>query len=105
MNVLFLYTNLGVSCGHNYTFVWATNGSVYSWGSGHYGVLGHGSEDDVLVPTKVEHLLARAVVSVGAGHDHCGIVTHDGLLFMAGECGLFLGGEESIILIVNSIWC
>ncbi|CAG5134847.1 unnamed protein product [Candidula unifasciata] len=75
----------GVSCGHNYTFLWATNGNVYSWGSGHYGVLGHGSEDDLLMPTKVEHLLARAVVSVGAGHDHCGIVTHDGLLFMTGK--------------------
>lgn len=93
-----------MSCGHNYTFVWTSDGQLYSWGDGHYGVLGHGSDDYVSKPRKVEYISDKAVVTVGAGHDHCGIVTSEGLLFMTGMLvcsfiNMFLSCSFSLIFL------
>ena len=80
-----LSLTLGVSCGHNYTYAWTVDsGHLYTWGSGHCGVLGHGSEETLLKPRLVEDMQNNKVVSVGAGHSHCGVVTDCGLLYMTG---------------------
>jgi len=75
----------GVTCGHNYTFAWTTEGSLYSWGKCQNGVLGHGSEENVSSPEEVKCLKEEKIVSADAGHSHCGIITETGVLYMTGK--------------------
>eukprot|EP01127_Copromyxa_protea_P018804 TRINITY_DN5996_c0_g2_i1.p1 TRINITY_DN5996_c0_g2~~TRINITY_DN5996_c0_g2_i1.p1 ORF type:complete len:1186 (-),score=164.77 TRINITY_DN5996_c0_g2_i1:961-4518(-) len=43
-----------VECGDGFTVVLLENGTIYSWGSGKYGQLGHGSVGDLPTPTLVD---------------------------------------------------
>ena len=49
--------------------------SVYSWGWGVYGQLGHGSAEDELIPRHIHSLDGADVVSVAAGHAHSLVLT------------------------------
>ena len=44
---------VGVSMGFTHTAAVADDGSVFTWGNGAFGQLGHGTTDDSLVPRKV----------------------------------------------------
>lgn len=44
---------VGVSMGLAHTAAVADDGSVFTWGSGAFGQLGHGTTDDSLTPRKV----------------------------------------------------
>ena len=44
------------------------DGEVYTWGSGESGKLGHGSESDVFVPTRVESISGALAITLGANH-------------------------------------
>jgi regulator of chromosome condensation len=43
-----------ISCGGNHTLVVTDDGTVYSWGYGDMGALGHGEEKDEYQPRKVD---------------------------------------------------
>lgn len=43
---------------------------LYTWGSGHRGMLGHKDEDDERVPRVVESLLGRDIVMAACGVAH-----------------------------------
>jgi alpha-tubulin suppressor-like RCC1 family protein len=45
-----------ICCGENFTLALTDKGSVYSWGSGQYGQLGHGDMNDQPVPKLVDSL-------------------------------------------------
>ena len=68
---------IGVSCGNNYTLAWDDQGNLYSWGFGKHGVLGSGSEKDILEPFLVENINEK-VIYTDAGFAHCGVVTESG---------------------------
>ncbi|CAL1539924.1 unnamed protein product [Lymnaea stagnalis] len=97
----------GVACGHNYTYVWTSEGRVYSWGRGQHGVLGHGSDRDILSPTKLEQLSEFIVVAVDAGYSHCGTVTQCGLLFVSGKGsdGALGQGQSQLTDVYNPTKC
>lgn len=76
---------VGVSCGHNYTVAWTEDGSVYSWGSNHHGVLGHGDTVYRTKPTKVSSLNDVKIVNVSTGFSHCAVVTEVGSLYTWGQ--------------------
>ena len=62
------------------------DGSVYSWGDGEHGKLGHGNSSTQKVPKKVMGPLAvKNVVNISAGYRHSAAVTADGLLYAWGE--------------------
>ena len=44
----------GVSAGGDHRAVWTDEGEVFTFGSGYYGMLGHGGYGEVLVPRLVE---------------------------------------------------
>ena len=47
------------------------DGSVYSWGRGMFGRLGTGSEEDKLIPTRVNFELDKVkIVGIAAGSYH-----------------------------------
>ena len=48
---------VGVAAGDAHTVVWTDEGKAYSFGHGVLGQLGHGGEEDELVPRLVSYLL------------------------------------------------
>lgn len=76
----------GVSCGNNFTLLWTTEGTAFSWGCGRHGVLGHGDSEDKFVPTQILELTkASKVVHMSAGFAHSGAVTESGGVYMFGR--------------------
>jgi len=68
------------------------DGSLYMWGSNEYGMLGDGTEEDKVKPTKV----MDNVIDVSLGDYHSGAITKDGSLYMWGSnsCGRLGDGTE-----------
>ena len=87
-----------ISCGNNYTLAIDEKGNMFSWGFGKHGVLGIGNEKDKLKPTPVKENIKEKVVFVDAGFAHCGIVTENGKVLMAGKGvdGALGFGSESL---------
>src|SRR5215813_1360112 len=57
----------------NHSLVITEDGSVFSWGRGNYGQLGHGNISDFSVPTKISTL--SNVVSIACGCYHSMAIT------------------------------
>ena len=49
-------------------FVLSAEGSVYSWGCGSFGVLGHGDLENVALPKRIEALSEVCAIATGASH-------------------------------------
>ena len=73
-----------VACGSSHTCAVCANGLLYSFGWNLQGQLGLGDYEDRLIPTIVQSLKNRLVVSAAAGHSHTCVVTDDGRLFTWG---------------------
>ncbi|XP_056632300.1 E3 ubiquitin-protein ligase HERC2 isoform X1 [Diorhabda sublineata] len=89
-----------IKCGATYSAAISANGSLYTWGKGYYGRLGHGTCDDCLVPTLVAGLSGQHVVKVacGSGDAHTLCVTSQGKVYSWGDGDygkLGRGGSES----------
>ena len=48
---------------------------IYSWGCGHSGRLGHGDEEDVLVPKEIHGIERGKPIFISAGESHSGCIT------------------------------
>jgi alpha-tubulin suppressor-like RCC1 family protein len=60
------------------------DGACYTWGGGDYGQLGHGDQDDCVLPKRVQALDGERVVAVAAGEQHTAVITTEGDLFTWG---------------------
>ncbi|KAK7103664.1 uncharacterized protein [Littorina saxatilis] len=89
---------VGVACGNNFTLAWTDEGRVLSWGSGHHGVLGHGSTDDIPSPKVEAALKDEKIVAASAGFFHSAFVTEDGKVFTCGK-----GSDGALGLGKNSL--
>lgn len=84
-----------VACGSEFNSAVSVAGTVYTWGQGHNGRLGHGDTERSLLPRQVQALAAHRVLSVATGGgmaDHCMVVTEEGEVFSwgrdeFGQCG------------------
>ena len=75
-----------VSAGDYHTACITEEGALYTWGAGDYGMLGHGNEDSVMVPTLVQGaLLGATVMQVSAGAAHTACITEEGALYTWGH--------------------
>ena len=65
-----------VACGWQHTLCLTQAGSVYSWGYGEEGQLGHGDADDSLKPREIAYFLNNNLRAsfVAAGHSHSGVI-------------------------------
>lgn len=65
----------------------SSNGTLYSWGRGNYGRLGHGKSTDCSVPTAVSTLSEQKVVKVacGSGDSHTLCITDQGQVYSWGD--------------------
>ena len=81
--------------------------SVFTFGLGQCGRLGHGTEEHELTPRLVEGLVGKSVTQVAAGFNHTVVATADGLAFSFGRGlqGQLGHGEEANELRPRLIEC
>jgi alpha-tubulin suppressor-like RCC1 family protein len=68
----------------HHTVAITEDGACYTWGVGDYGVLGHGDEEDCVLPKLVAALAGKRVVAVTAGDTYSAAITAEGDLFTWG---------------------
>mmetsp|Transcript_9110 Transcript_9110/g.23056 ORF Transcript_9110/g.23056 Transcript_9110/m.23056 type:complete len:650 (+) Transcript_9110:250-2199(+) len=74
-----------VTCGSYHTAAVTQNGSLYTWGGGMYGKLGHGNEVGHSTPKRVEALAGLPVSQIACGSRHTAIITSTGALYTWGD--------------------
>ena len=58
---------------------------VYTWGEGIHGALGHGNENRVELPTRVEALEHCHAIQLSMGHEFSALLTTDDRLYLWGQ--------------------
>ena len=76
---------VAVSTGNNHSLAHTADGALWSWGDGVFGQLGHGDQQDQLLPKKVEALAGQRVVAVSAAINHSVAITADGAVWSWGD--------------------
>jgi hypothetical protein len=76
---------VAVATGRTHTVVLTATGSVFTFGSGAFGQLGHGNLHDQHTPLRVEALLDHRVVRVAAGEGHTAVLTATGVVLTFGR--------------------
>ena len=76
---------VSVSAGAGHSFALTADGAVWSWGDGLFGKLGHGDEQNQLLPKKIEAFTGQRVVAVSAGGYHSIAITADGAVWTWGD--------------------
>jgi len=76
---------VGAAAGTIHTAVWTEAGELFTFGKGAFGKLGHGGEQNELVPRLVEALAGKKVVGAAAGGQHTAAWTKAGELFTFGD--------------------
>ncbi len=76
---------IGIGVGYDYTMAVDTNGTVWTWGGGGNGCLGHGTNGSTNIPVAVTGL--SNVVAVSGGDYHTMAVEADGTLWSWGNNG------------------
>ena len=77
------------AAGYAHNVAWNEEGRLYTWGKGRAGRLGHGGEEDELVPRLVEGLSGVKIVGVTAGDERTVAWCESGKLYAFGSsrCG------------------
>ncbi len=84
-NLLSGKTITQVAAGGSHSIVLTSNGTVYTWGSNHYGQLGNGNNTDSNVPVLVGNLLSgKTIIEVAAGYYHSIALMSDGTVYTWG---------------------
>ncbi|KAL1503593.1 hypothetical protein AB1Y20_012070 [Prymnesium parvum] len=76
-----------VSCGPDHSAAVSEAGEVLCWGSGSYGNLGHGDNNDCAAPKLVEALLGKPCISVACGAKHTMALSQAGGVYSWGYGG------------------
>jgi alpha-tubulin suppressor-like RCC1 family protein len=81
-----------ISCGEYHTGAVLADGTLWTWGSGRSGKLGHGEESQRLIPTRVEQIPHCTSVSCGQQHT-AAVVTRSrsGSVYTFGKAGADAG--------------
>ncbi|XP_051141598.1 PH, RCC1 and FYVE domains-containing protein 1-like [Andrographis paniculata] len=90
-----------VACGEYHSCAVTLSGDLYTWGDGHFGILGHGNEVSHWVPKRVNGPLEGIhVSSIACGPWHTAVVTSAGQLFTFGDgtFGVLGHGDRRSIL-------
>ena len=84
------------AAGSSHTLAVSISGHVYSWGSGAFGKLGHGDEQNVRIPRQVEFKRKR-IARVACGPDHSAAISEGGevLTWGAGSYGNLGHGDNT----------
>ena len=96
---------VAVSAGEQHSLALTSDGARWSWGSGGFGMLGHGDQQCQLLPKKIEAFAGRCVVAVSAGGGHSLALTADGGVWSwgYGDNGKLGHGDEQNQLLPKKI--
>ena len=96
---------LAVSARALHSLALTADGAVWSWGRGGQGRLGHGDEQNQLLPKEIEAFAGQRVVAVSAGREHNLAITADGAAWSwgFGTCGLLGHGDQQRQLLPKKI--
>lgn len=83
ISTLFNVIIVGITAGQYHSMALTASGSVYTWGWGIHGQLGHGSSDSEYTPRLLQ--FKQPVIQIAAGHAHSLILTTDGKLYGFGS--------------------
>jgi len=78
---------VAVSAGDLHSLAITADGAVWSWGLGSSGRLGHGDQQNQLLPKKIEAVAGQRVIAVSAGDLHSLAITADGAVWSWGYGG------------------
>uniref|UniRef100_A0A182QWD0 HECT-type E3 ubiquitin transferase n=1 Tax=Anopheles farauti TaxID=69004 RepID=A0A182QWD0_9DIPT len=70
-----------VYSGSQFSVALSSDGTVYSWGRGHGGRLGHGNSDHSPLPKRIQALEGKKCVELAVGLAHCLALTASGELY------------------------
>mgnify|MGYP006148858641 CR=1 FL=1 len=76
------------SCGPRHTLALASDGTVYSWGFGGDGQLGHGDFQLQTMPAKIKALQGEHIIDISCGEKHSAALTSGGDVFTWGDGSL-----------------
>ena len=77
---------VSVACGGNHTAVLTKRGTLFTFGSGMHGQLGHGPAfQDISLPKLVSTLQGKFLTTVSCGESHTAVVTKDGEMYTFGD--------------------
>ena len=94
-----------VSCGSKHMICLTNEREVFSWGSGEYGVLGHGNTSGINKPQVIKALNKLDIIFVAAGAFDSGAITGDGKLYLwgRGKYGILGFGNEDDVLVPKQV--
>ena len=76
---------VAIYCGQYHSLAISAQGTLYSWGWGVHGQLGHGSAENVFVPKKVKALKTKKIVSAVGGYSHSLALDSNGIVYSWGS--------------------
>ncbi len=76
---------VAIAAGDSHSMVLTDEGKVLSFGKGLIGELGHGDQEDQLVPKVIEALGDRRVAAIAAGRFHSMVLTDKGAVLSFGK--------------------
>ncbi|EOD38720.1 hypothetical protein EMIHUDRAFT_373026 [Emiliania huxleyi CCMP1516] len=87
---------VAVSAGDRHSIAITADGAVWSWGYGASGQLGHGDQQNQLLPKQVEAFAGQRVVAVSAAEYNSFAIAADGGVYAwgLGERGCLGHGED-----------
>ena len=96
---------VSVSAGLNHNLTLTAGGSVWSWGFGLWGRLGHGNTQNQLLPKQVEAFAGQRVVAVSVAQHHSLALTADGEVWSWGwgAYGMLGHGDRQTQLLPKKI--
>ena len=95
---------VAVSCGFGHTAAVSEEGTLYTFGIGFNGRLGHGDQEDQLVPKRVDALQDVRVVDVSCGSQHTAAASDNGMLYTFGYGSSGLGHGDSDRSLCRIVW-
>ena len=84
-----------VSLGLGHTAAIVDQGSLYSWGAGWYGRLGHNDQKNVYVPKRIASMVFKHFSSVSCGSYHTLAVTKDNQCYAWGRGDERIGSSQT----------
>eukprot|EP00270_Netrium_digitus_P001315 TRINITY_DN1141_c0_g1_i3.p1 TRINITY_DN1141_c0_g1~~TRINITY_DN1141_c0_g1_i3.p1 ORF type:complete len:450 (+),score=87.14 TRINITY_DN1141_c0_g1_i3:152-1501(+) len=93
---------LTVACGADHTIAYSEKQkTIFSWGWGDFGRLGHGNSTDLFIPQPIQAFTGRTIRNIACGDCHCLAVMDDGEVFSWGRNQngqLGIGNTEDALL-------
>ncbi|CAM9340069.1 unnamed protein product, partial [Choristocarpus tenellus] len=95
-----------VTCSYYHSIVVCKNSEVYTFGRNDFGQLGTGDTIDRKLPTRLDCLQDRCVVSLACGQYHSVVATHEGKMLACGkndygQLGIESSNSQKHMVLVN----